>query len=75
MTTSSTGRDWTAMQRAEFDRDAPIELPVPTGPARIPAVPDQVGTQALFGEPVPEASARRQRHPLPGDVDGQDQLF
>ncbi|MGW0731896.1 hypothetical protein [Streptomyces sp. NPDC002851] len=75
MSTASAGRDWTAMQRADFDVTVPGELPVPTGPVRIPAAPDHVGTQALFGEPVPEAPAPHQQPSRPGDVDGQDQLF
>lgn len=53
MNCTSAGRDWAAMQRAEFDRDAPLELHVPTEGTRIPAAPDTVGTEALFGDPVP----------------------
>ncbi|MFF4605197.1 hypothetical protein ACFY12_20995 [Streptomyces sp. NPDC001339] len=72
---TAAGRDWTAMQRADFDLDVPGELPVPTGAARIPAAPDPIGTPALFGEPVPEPPAPRRPPSRPGDVDGQDQLF
>ncbi|MGG2460620.1 hypothetical protein ACO0M4_12515 [Streptomyces sp. RGM 3693] len=69
------GHNWTAMQRAEFDYDAPNELPISTGRVRIPAVPDQVGTEALFGDPVPAPKPRRERLLRPGDADGQDALF
>ncbi|SHM51846.1 hypothetical protein [Streptomyces yunnanensis] len=69
------GHDWTTMQRAEFDYDASVELPISTGPVRIPAVPDQVGTEALFGDPVPAPPPRRARPFSPGDIDGQDGLF
>lgn len=75
MSAAFAGRDWRAMQRAEFDQDAPIELPVPTGPQRIPAVPDPVGTEALFGDPSPTPPPQRRRPLHPGDVDGQDELF
>ncbi|MGW2998797.1 hypothetical protein [Streptomyces sp. NPDC001155] len=74
MSSASAGRDWAAMQRAEFDRDAPIELPVPTGRPRIPATPDAFGTEALFGDQVP-APQQRARPPQPGDSGGQDGLF
>ncbi|WSJ91336.1 hypothetical protein OG430_33700 [Streptomyces sp. NBC_01304] len=63
------------MQHAEFDHDAPLELPVPTGPVRIPATPDQTGTQALFGEPVRTPAVRGSRPHSPAATDGQDQLF
>lgn len=71
---TTAGRDWAAMQRAEFDHDAPIELPVPAGPVRVPAAPDAFGTEALFGAPVP-APQQRGGPPKPGDVEGQDELF
>lgn len=75
MSAAHPGRDWTAMDRAEFDLDAPIALPVPTGPARILAAPDPCGTEALFGETVPERQRRCQKPPNPGDASGQDELF
>ncbi|MGD3111477.1 hypothetical protein [Streptomyces sp. YGL11-2] len=75
MSAAPAGRDWTAMQRAEFDQDAPVELPVSVGPARIPAAPDRFGTQPLFGDPLPAPKPRPTRAQRPGDVDGQDELF
>ncbi|MFD3667091.1 hypothetical protein [Streptomyces sp. NPDC058672] len=63
------------MGRADFDEAAPNRLPVPAGPARIPAMPDRFGTEALFGEPTPGPRPRPGRPVAPGDVDGQDELF
>ncbi|GGX36271.1 hypothetical protein [Streptomyces noursei] len=75
MSAASTGRDWAAMSRAEFDQDAAVELPISAGPVRIPAAPDEFGTQPLFGEPVPAPQPRPARALRPGDIDGQDELF
>ncbi|MEU9120139.1 hypothetical protein AB0C96_09795 [Streptomyces sp. NPDC048506] len=72
---AGTGKNWTGMGRAEFDEAAPNQLPISTGPVRIPAKPDAYGTAALFGEPTPGPQPRRERPPRPGDADGQDELF
>ncbi|WP_394437283.1 hypothetical protein [Streptomyces sp. SGAir0957] len=44
------GRDWTRMTPDDFDRDAALRPDVDAGPATIPAVPDEFGTEPLFGE-------------------------
>ena len=67
-------RDWVAMTPGDFDRDAPLVLNVGTGPATVPAEPDEYGTAPLFGETAPEPSARpcnRRGRPAPG----QERLF
>lgn len=46
-------RDWVAMTPGDFDRDAPLVLNVGTGPATVPAEPDEYGTAPLFGETAP----------------------
>ncbi|GGL93593.1 hypothetical protein GCM10010129_41840 [Streptomyces fumigatiscleroticus] len=55
----SPDRDWTAMTPGDFDRDAPLLLNVGTGPAPVPAEPDEYGTAPLFGERAPDRRARR----------------
>lgn len=72
---AEAGKDWTGMGRADFDDTAPNQLPVPAGPAWIPALPDRFGTEALFGEPTPGPRPRPGRPLAPADVDGQDELF
>ncbi|MER7659986.1 hypothetical protein [Streptomyces sp. NPDC096193] len=66
------GRDWTAMTRADFDPDVPLQLAVPTGPAAIPAEPDECGTAPLFGEesPVRRAPRTARRRAVRIDQDG-----
>ncbi|MEU5624649.1 MULTISPECIES: hypothetical protein [Streptomyces] len=67
-------RDWVAMTPGDFDRDAPLVLNVGTGPATVPAEPDEYGTAPLFGETAPASGARprgRRGRPAPG----QERLF
>lgn len=69
---SDTAPRWTAMTRGDFDETAPLQLPVPAGPAVVPAEPDACGTQALFGtETDPRRLGRTDRRPAaPADQDG-----
>ncbi|CAL9343833.1 hypothetical protein [Streptomyces sp. enrichment culture] len=67
-------RDWVAMTPGDFDRDAPLVLNVGTGPATVPAEPDEYGTAPLFGETAPARGTRprtRRGRPAPG----QERLF
>ncbi|NEB59457.1 hypothetical protein G3I61_06885 [Streptomyces diastaticus] len=68
------GREWAAMTPGDFDRDAPLVLNVSTGPAAVPAEPDEYGTAPLFGEsaPVPPAPRRKGRGRPPA---AQERLF
>ncbi|MGW2129274.1 hypothetical protein [Streptomyces coelicoflavus] len=67
-------REWVAMTPGDFDRDAPLVLNVSTGPATVPAEPDEYGTAPLFGETAPTSGARpRARRGRPAD--GQERLF
>ncbi|WP_217251155.1 hypothetical protein [Streptomyces sp. AC602_WCS936] len=52
-------REWVAMTPGDFDRDAPLVLNVGTGPATVPAEPDEYGTAPLFGETVPVRTVPR----------------
>ncbi|KAF2775512.1 hypothetical protein STPH2_0171 [Streptomyces sp. KO7888] len=62
------------MTPGDFDRDAPLVLNVSTGPATVPAEPDEYGTAPLFGETAPASGARpRARRGRPAD--GQERLF
>ncbi|WP_399932319.1 hypothetical protein [Streptomyces kanamyceticus] len=70
----SGDQDWRTMWRADFDRDAQNVLPV-KAPARIPARPDAYGTEALFGEVVPDRCPSRKPTVKARDVEGQDELF
>ncbi|MEU1015311.1 hypothetical protein [Streptomyces sp. NPDC005898] len=70
----STGPNWPDMWRTDFDHDALNLLPV-HAPARIPARPDAYGTEALFGEVVPDRCPSRKPTVKAGDVEGQDELF
>ncbi|MEV7817031.1 MULTISPECIES: hypothetical protein [Streptomyces] len=78
MTDIPRGRDWTRMQRADFDDSAPLDLVDLTDAAvcrPVPAVPDECGTQALFGkDPKPERP-RRTRRPAPPPTENTDTLF
>ncbi|KOX46450.1 hypothetical protein ADL09_18520 [Streptomyces sp. NRRL F-7442] len=62
------------MTPGDFDRDAPLVLNVSTGPATVPAEPDEYGTAPLFGEsmPVPPAPRRKGRGRPPA---AQERLF
>ncbi|MEU4142705.1 hypothetical protein [Streptomyces parvulus] len=51
-------REWVAMTPGDFDRDAPLVLNVGTGPATVPAEPDEYGTAPLFGEEAPAPGSR-----------------
>ncbi|MFG2679634.1 hypothetical protein [Streptomyces sp. NPDC048392] len=67
-------REWVAMTRGDFDRDAPLVLNVGTGPAAVPAEPDEYGTAPLFGQtaPAPGTPRRRGRGRPPA---AQERLF
>ncbi|MFG3250494.1 hypothetical protein [Streptomyces sp. NPDC048187] len=67
-------RDWVAMTPGDFDRDAPLVLNVGTGPATVPAEPDEYGTAPLFGETAPP-SGTRPRHRRGRPAPGQERLF
>ncbi|MCX5205091.1 hypothetical protein OG897_27000 [Streptomyces sp. NBC_00237] len=75
MSNTSRRPQWTALQRADFDRTAHHELPLEPIPARIPAAVDRSGTEALFGEPVQAPGRPRTAPRKPHDADGQDELF
>ncbi|MGV9280040.1 hypothetical protein [Streptomyces sp. NPDC003730] len=67
-------REWVAMTPGDFDRDAPLVLNVGTGPATVPAEPDEYGTAPLFGETTAPCGNRprsRRGRPAPG----QERLF
>ncbi|MFJ6070681.1 hypothetical protein ACIQFU_07485 [Streptomyces sp. NPDC093065] len=67
-------REWVAMTPGDFDRDAPLVLNVNTGPATVPAEPDEYGTAPLFGETAPTPGTRpRTRRGRPAA--GQERLF
>jgi hypothetical protein len=63
------------MTPGDFDREAPLVLNVGTGPATVPAEPDEYGTAPLFGEDTAPArgSARRGRRGRPAPA--QERLF
>ncbi|MFI7388102.1 hypothetical protein [Streptomyces sp. NPDC049813] len=67
------GRDWTRMTPDDFDRDAELR-PAGTAPGAVPAVPDELGTQPLFGaaEPLPPRDRHDRATTQPV---GQDVLF
>ncbi|MEU0227406.1 hypothetical protein ABZ177_24050 [Streptomyces sp. NPDC006284] len=56
-------REWVAMTPGDFDLEAPLVLNVGTGPATVPAEPDEYGTAPLFGDadPAPSAPRRKRR--------------
>ncbi|MEW2298002.1 hypothetical protein ABZ719_35820 [Streptomyces sp. NPDC006743] len=78
MTATPEGRDWTRMKRADFDDRAPLDLVDAAVCRPVPAVPDECGTQALFGkDPKPERP-RRTRAPAPPpteNTENTDTLF
>ncbi|GHI92738.1 MULTISPECIES: hypothetical protein [Streptomyces] len=62
-------REWVAMTPGDFDVEAPLVLNVGTGPATVPAEPDEYGTAPLFGEAAPAPGNRprgRRGRPAPG---------
>jgi hypothetical protein len=62
------------MTPGDFDREAPLVLNVGTGPATVPAEPDEYGTAPLFGETAPVRPAqRRNRRGRPAPA--QERLF
>lgn len=78
MTAVPEGRDWTRMKRADFDDTAPLELVDAAVCRPVPAVPDECGTQALFGENPEPAPPRRTRSSAPAlteDTEDADTLF
>ncbi|WP_371605013.1 hypothetical protein OG345_42100 (plasmid) [Streptomyces sp. NBC_01220] len=68
---SSAPTDWSAMSRADFDAGAPLALVDADAVIRpVLAVPDECGTEALFGdEPTP---ARPRRAPRPASLPPAD---
>lgn len=78
MTAIPQGRDWTRMQRADFDDCAPLDLVDAALCRPVPAVPDECGTQALFGSDPQPARTRHTRPPAPAptdNIDDTDTLF
>ncbi|MFE9360542.1 hypothetical protein ACFYPB_41675 [Streptomyces olivaceoviridis] len=73
MTAIPQGRDWTRMKRADFDDCAPLELVDVAECRPVPAVPDECGTQPLFGKDLePERPCRT---PAPPPAENADTLF
>ncbi|MFB0619473.1 hypothetical protein [Streptomyces sp. AGS-58] len=75
MTAIPQGRDWTRMKRADFDDCAPLELVDAAVCRPVPAVPDESGTQALFGNDPQHARTRRTHTPAPAPTYNTDTLF
>ncbi|MFC9283394.1 hypothetical protein [Streptomyces collinus] len=78
MTAIPPGRDWTRMRRADFDDSAPLNLVDAAVFRPVPAVPDECGTQALFGKDPKPPRPRRPRTPAPApteDTENTDTLF
>jgi hypothetical protein len=72
------GRDWTRMQRADFDDCAPLDLVDEEDAALcrpVPAVPDACGTQALFGKAPEPQRPRRTHTPAPAPTEVTEPLF
>lgn len=73
-TPDADGTDWRAFTRADFREGLAPQLPGVERVARtmIPAVPDAMGTEALFGDPVRPRPARAARRatlpPTPTDA-------
>ncbi|WP_318215939.1 hypothetical protein [Streptomyces sp. SCL15-6] len=68
-------REWTAMTPGDFDREAPLRLNVGTGPAAVPAEPDEYGTAPLFGDTPPERTTPRRDRPRARPTGAQERLF
>ncbi|MEU1040614.1 hypothetical protein ACFYP4_21905 [Streptomyces sp. NPDC005551] len=62
------------MTPGDFDRDAPLRLSIGTGPAAVPAEPDEYGTEPLFGNETPVRNSGRRARRRSAPVD-QEQLF
>ncbi|WP_037896857.1 hypothetical protein [Streptomyces sp. NRRL S-920] len=65
------------MERADFDRRASralIDERAVLAGARVPAVPDQYGTAALFGDEMPARQAVPRRR-VPAEPPQADALF
>ncbi|MFE2184149.1 hypothetical protein [Streptomyces sp. NPDC059455] len=78
MTTApdAQGRDWTGMRRADFDDGAPLALMDADTVARpVLAVPDQYGTEALFGDEPTSRRATRSHGPAHAPAQEPDTLF
>ncbi|MEU3862296.1 hypothetical protein AB0F03_33995 [Streptomyces sp. NPDC028722] len=75
MTAIPQGRDWTRMKRADFDDCAPLDLIDAAVCRPVPAVPDECGTEALFGKAPRPARTRRTRTPPPMPTEDTDTLF
>ncbi|MFE9993465.1 hypothetical protein [Streptomyces avermitilis] len=76
MAANPQGRDWTRMARADFDDSAPLALVDADAVGRpVPAVPDECGTEALFGEDPTPVRAPRTRVPVPTSTEDADTLF
>ncbi|QOV40226.1 hypothetical protein IM697_18565 [Streptomyces ferrugineus] len=70
------GIDWTAMQRADFDPDAPLALVDADAVTRpVLAVPDAYGTEALFGDAPTGRRATGTRRPAAAPAPDTDTLF
>nr|WP_202436889.1 hypothetical protein [Streptomyces sp. SID5910] len=63
------------MTPGDFDREAPLRLNVGTGPATVPAEPDEYGTAPLFGDEAPERATPRRDRPRPKPAGAQERLF
>lgn len=70
------GRDWSEMRRADFDEGAPLAL-VEADEVKRPvlAVPDDCGTEALFGDEPIAPRAPRPRRSAPTPAPATDTLF
>ncbi|MCD9903193.1 hypothetical protein LUR56_31070 [Streptomyces sp. MT29] len=78
MPATPPGRDWTRMGRADFDDSLPPEPPVliQEGAVRsVPAVPDECGTAALFGDRPAPRRPRRSSRPTPAPSEETGTLF
>ncbi|MGW2443559.1 hypothetical protein [Streptomyces sp. NPDC001675] len=75
MTAIPQDRDWTRMNRADFDDCAPLDLVDADVCRPVPAVPDECGTQPLFGKDPEPARPRHPHTPPPVPTDNTYTLF
>ncbi|MGA5127789.1 hypothetical protein ACWCV2_17030 [Streptomyces pseudogriseolus] len=76
MTATPQGRDWTRMKRTDFDDSAPLALVDAADVGRpVPAVPDECGTEPLFGEPAQPKGKARTRRPAATVTEDDVTLF